>query len=169
MKIFELFFHLKTSSEHLQVLASAVRGLVLLGIGMSLVFPTMVIPELTNVINAGNSTEVIHLTASQSSWFGQSCHHTKMLPSLMVFLRISLIPGSLGLIFELVGSLLAGVPRESLGYKYSLIIVNVPICFAWLLLYYATEVWHVFVGNAMLGFTAGLIETPAVTYVGEIW
>lgn len=76
--------------------------------------------------------------------------------------------GSLGLIFEPVGSIIAGLLRETLGYKYSLIAVNVPICIAWALLYNATEIWHVFVGNALLGFTAGLIETPAVTYVGEI-
>lgn len=144
-------------------------------VGLSIQFPTIAIPALTDVVN--DSTEVIHLSPSAASWFGKHfrCvqHHIECifhrLKTNFNEIQIHFQLGSFGFMFETVGSLLAGVIREKLGYKYSLVVINIPACLAWILLYNAIESWQIFAGSALLGFTAGLMETPSANYVGETW
>lgn len=36
------------------------------------------------------------------------------------------------------------------------------------MLYRATSVWEIFIGNALLGLGSGLMDAPVIAYVGEI-
>lgn len=50
-----------------------------------------------------------------------------------------------------------------------MIVVNIPFAIAWLLLYYATDVWMILVAITLMGLAIGLMESPVITYIGEIW
>lgn len=77
--------------------------------------------------------------------------------------------GSIGYICEPLGSVVSGWISEPLGRKRAMLVVNIPHLIAWLLLYNATELWHIFLANILLGLGVGLMEAPILTYVGEIW
>ncbi|XP_055326069.1 facilitated trehalose transporter Tret1-like [Sitodiplosis mosellana] len=49
-----------------------------------------------------------------------------------------------------------------------MILVNVPLIIAWFLMYTAGSVWQIFVANILLGLGVGLMESPVITYIGEI-
>lgn len=49
-----------------------------------------------------------------------------------------------------------------------MLIVNVPFIIGWFMLYNATSVVEVFIANSCLGFGVGLMESPILTYIGEI-
>lgn len=53
--------------------------------------------------------------------------------------------------------------------KVAMMVVNLPLVIAWFLMYSASSVWQIFIANILLGLGAGLMETPIITYVGEIW
>lgn len=76
--------------------------------------------------------------------------------------------GSIAYIFQPIGSIVSGWFTDPLGRKKSMFIVNFPHVIAWFLMYKATEVWHIFVANVLLGLGVGLMEAPILTYVGEI-
>lgn len=50
-----------------------------------------------------------------------------------------------------------------------MIVVNIPFAVAWLLLYYANDVWMILVAITLMGLAIGLMESPVITYIGEIW
>lgn len=56
-----------------QVIASTVKNFLLLDLGLSIAFPTIVIPALTGLNDQVNPNETIHMTAAQASWLGE--HH----------------------------------------------------------------------------------------------
>lgn len=58
---------------------------------------------------------------------------------------------------------------DPVGRKRGMMVVNIPLVIAWLMMYNATAVWHMFVANTLLGLGVGLMESPVITYVGEIW
>lgn len=58
---------------------------------------------------------------------------------------------------------------DSLGRKWAMIVVNAPFAIAWLLLYYANDVWMILVAITLMGLAIGLMESPVITYIGEIW
>lgn len=58
---------------------------------------------------------------------------------------------------------------DSLGRKRSMIAVNVPFAIAWFMMYNATTVWEIFVANSLMGLAVGLMQSPVITYIGEIW
>lgn len=64
----EVFF--PTHNYFLQVIASTVKNFLLLDLGLSIAFPTIVIPALMGLNNALNPDETVHLTAVQASWLG---------------------------------------------------------------------------------------------------
>lgn len=47
---------------------------------------------------------------------------------------------------------------DPLGRKRSMILVNIPIVFGWLLLYNGDAIWKVFTGCAFLGLAIGLYK-----------
>lgn len=67
-----------------------------------------------------------------------------------------------------LGSLFSGWLTEPIGRKYGMMVVNVPHIAGWLVLYFATTIEAVFIAGAMLGWAVGFMETPTITYVGEI-
>lgn len=67
-----------------------------------------------------------------------------------------------------MGSLLSGWICEPFGRKRAMIVVNIPHIVSWLLLYYSTELWHIFLAFILFGFGDGLMEAPIITYIGEI-
>lgn len=50
-----------------------------------------------------------------------------------------------------------------------MLIVNIPLLCGWGLLYFGSSLTHVFIGMTLLGLGVGLMESPILTYVGEIW
>lgn len=54
-----------------QVLASSAKNFLLLDLGMSIAFPTIVIPALRGLKNR-DENEFLWLTDVQASWFGKS-------------------------------------------------------------------------------------------------
>lgn len=49
-----------------------------------------------------------------------------------------------------------------------MMMVNLPILIAWFMMYNATSTFEIFFAVALLGLGAGLMESPIITYVGEI-
>ncbi|XP_026313966.1 facilitated trehalose transporter Tret1-like [Hyposmocoma kahamanoa] len=122
-----------------QVLACLALDILLVGLGLSISFVTMVLPDVLD------AKEGISLTKKQASWFG-----------------------SMAFLCQPLGSLLSGPLLDYVGRKKALFIVNIPHVVAWLLMYYAWNVPSLFIGNALLGIGTGIMEAPSVTYVGEI-
>lgn len=50
-----------------------------------------------------------------------------------------------------------------------MILVNVPLIIAWFMMYNSKSVDEIFIANILLGFGSGLMESPVIAYVGEIW
>lgn len=124
-----------------QILASTAKNLILMDLGMTIAFPTIVIPALLS-----NKTGIgMSFSTSEASWFG-----------------------SIAFICQPLGSILSGIVLEPLGRKCSLLIVNFPHIVGWLTFYYATTIRTVFIANVILGLGVGFMEAPIITYVGEI-
>lgn len=49
-----------------------------------------------------------------------------------------------------------------------MLVVNLPLIVAWFMLYKASSVLQIFIANVLLGLGVGLMESPIITYVGEI-
>uniref|UniRef100_A0A1B6CRE8 Major facilitator superfamily (MFS) profile domain-containing protein n=1 Tax=Clastoptera arizonana TaxID=38151 RepID=A0A1B6CRE8_9HEMI len=122
-----------------QVLASTAKNLILLDLGMTIAFPTFVIPALLN------AKEGLSFTATQASWFG-----------------------SISFICQPLGSILSGILLEPLGRKYSMLIVNIPHIIGWLMLYSASSIFTMYAAAVIMGLGVGFMEAPIITYVGEI-
>lgn len=58
---------------------------------------------------------------------------------------------------------------DPLGRKRAMLIVNIPSIIAWLMTYNSTTFVEVLVAKAILGLGLGLMESPILTYIGEIW
>lgn len=58
---------------------------------------------------------------------------------------------------------------DSMGRKRGMMIVNIPLTIAWIIMYNANEIWHIFLANVLLGLGGGLAESPVLTYIGEVW
>ncbi|XP_068619870.1 facilitated trehalose transporter Tret1-like isoform X1 [Battus philenor] len=122
-----------------QVLACLALDFLLIGLGMSISFVTMVLPEVMD------AKEGLSIDQTQASWFG-----------------------SMAFLFQPLGSIFSGPLLDYFGRKKALLLVNIPHLVAWLLMYFAWNVPSLFVGNALLGLGTGIMEAPSVTYVGEV-
>ncbi|XP_072933464.1 facilitated trehalose transporter Tret1-like [Epargyreus clarus] len=122
-----------------QVLACLALDFLLVGLGMSISFVTMVLPDVLDA-KVGLS-----LNKKQASWFG-----------------------SMAFLCQPLGSVFSGPLLDYFGRKKALFIVNIPHLIAWLLMYYAWNVPSLFIANALLGIGTGIMEAPSVTYVGEV-
>lgn len=131
--------------SHFQILASTIKNFLLLDLGLSVAFPTIMIPALTGVANSYNADEYLKMSPSEASWFG-----------------------SIAYICQPVGSILSGLISEPLGRKRAMFLVNIPHVIAWIMMYNATTIFEVFAGNILFGLGVGLMEAPVITYVGEI-
>lgn len=50
-----------------------------------------------------------------------------------------------------------------------MMIVNCPLAIGWFIMSQANSVWNIFVAAILLGLGLGLMVSPVVRYVGEIW
>jgi hypothetical protein len=53
-----------------QILASSAKNLLLLDLGMSVAFPTILIPSLKG-LKAHDNNDILSITNAQASWFGE--------------------------------------------------------------------------------------------------
>ncbi|XP_055691194.1 facilitated trehalose transporter Tret1-like [Lutzomyia longipalpis] len=127
-----------------QILATTAKNLLMIQVGLSATFPTIAIPPLVGTIES-TEEEIFHFTPEEASWFG-----------------------SLAFICTPIGSILSGWVTEPIGRKNAMILVNLPHIAAWLILYFATSVHHMYVASILLGLGTGFVDAPVVTYVGEI-
>lgn len=114
-------------------------------LGLALGISTIMIPILRGLQTDRFPDEPLHFTAVESSWFG-----------------------SLAFMTQPIGSVVSGWITEQIGRKRAMLIVNIPHITAWAMLYWATSVWELFVAGVLLGLGVGLMESPIMTYVGEI-
>lgn len=56
---------------------------------------------------------------------------------------------------------------EKIGRKRSMLLVNIPLLITWLLLYFATNLFHLYLGLCLAGVSGGMLDTPAHIYTGE--
>ncbi|XP_025416372.1 facilitated trehalose transporter Tret1-like isoform X2 [Sipha flava] len=113
---------------------------MMLGFGMSLAIPTVVIGSL---MSDGVSRDMT-LTETEASWYGSVllvCHPT--------------------------GGLLSGLLQELIGRKWCLAAVSLPQLVGWYVLWRAENAFELYVSCVALGLSMGLSEAPVLTYVGE--
>ncbi|XP_055550643.1 uncharacterized protein LOC129733099 [Wyeomyia smithii] len=129
-----------------QFLAVGVKNVLLLGYGMTLGFPTIVIPAIQGGDGRVPSYEKdFILSREQISWLSS----------------INLICVPLGCVFS-------GMLTQPIGRRRAMQIVNIPMLIAWLLFHFADDVHFLYCGLALAGFSGGLSEAPVLTYVSEI-
>ncbi|XP_055303202.1 facilitated trehalose transporter Tret1-like [Sitodiplosis mosellana] len=128
-----------------QFCATTVENLLLFDMGLCHSFPFIIIAALTGFPNKHNLNETLSLTPIEASWLA-----------------------SIGYISEPIGSLLSALITDALGRKVAMMVVNIPLVVAWFLMYSASSVWQIFLAIVLLGLGAGLMESPIITYVGEI-
>uniref|UniRef100_A0A0A9WSX5 Facilitated trehalose transporter Tret1 n=4 Tax=Lygus hesperus TaxID=30085 RepID=A0A0A9WSX5_LYGHE len=124
-----------------QIIASTVKNLLLMDLGMTIAFSTIVIPVLLD----GKDSKGLVFTEENASWFGSiiyACQPT--------------------------GSVLSGLVLESLGRKYAMMAVNVPHILGWFLLYSAGSHLALYMAAMIMGLGVGFMEAPIITYIGEI-
>lgn len=114
-------------------------------LGMALAFPTISIPVLLGLQSDRYPDEMMHFTAEEASWFG-----------------------SLAFMTQPIGSVISGWITEQIGRKRAMLIVNVPHIIGWAMLYYAQNNTVLFIAGVLMGLGVGLMESPIMTYVGEI-
>ncbi|XP_052754097.1 facilitated trehalose transporter Tret1-like isoform X2 [Galleria mellonella] len=117
-----------------QVLACLALDFLLIGLGMSISFVTMVLPDVLD------AKEGVSITKKQASWFG-----------------------SMAFLCQPFGSLFSGPLLDYFGRKRALFLVNIPHVIAWLLMHYAWDVPSLFIANALLGIGTGIMEAPSIT------
>ncbi|KAK9886077.1 hypothetical protein WA026_014862 [Henosepilachna vigintioctopunctata] len=124
-----------------QITAVTVKNIVLLGYGMSLGFPTLLIPDLSR----RNVDDPLYLGPEGISWIAS--------------INLFAIP---------FGCLVSGVVTQPLGRRRSMQLINIPFGICWIVYYFSSEAWHILVTLAITGLAGGLKETPVLTYVVEI-
>ncbi|XP_058825729.1 uncharacterized protein LOC131685795 isoform X2 [Topomyia yanbarensis] len=129
-----------------QFLAVGVKNVLLLGYGMTLGFPTIVIPAIQGGDGRVPSYEKdFTLNREEISWLSS----------------INLICVPLGCVFS-------GMLTQPIGRRKAMQIVNIPMLIAWLLFHFAEDAHFLYCGLALAGFSGGLSEAPVLTYVSEI-
>ncbi|XP_013179479.1 PREDICTED: facilitated trehalose transporter Tret1-like [Papilio xuthus] len=124
-----------------QIIAVSVKNLLILGYGMTLGFPTILIPA----VSQPQDGEILHLNNTQVSWIS-----------------------SINLIVVPLGCALSGVVTSPLGRRRAMQAVNLPFIIAWLLFYYSKTAVYLYAALFLTGLAGGLLEAPVLTYVAEI-
>lgn len=122
-----------------QILAVTAKNTLALNFGLSIGFPTIVIPALL-----APDADII-LSKEQISWLGS--------------LFFIVIP---------VGCLFSGPCIHHFGRRRVMIILCIPFCFAWWLFSVANTALLLFLAVSLHGMVNGLLEAPILTYVAEV-
>ncbi|RDD39540.1 Facilitated trehalose transporter Tret1-2-like protein [Trichoplax sp. H2] len=109
-------------------------------VGYSLQYSSPTIPQLT-IPSAGN----LYLSSGNTSLFA----------SLLAI-------GAAG------GALIGGKISDQLGRRSTLILSSIPSMAGWLLIAYATAVWHLLVGRTLCGIGVGISSLAVPIYLAEI-
>ncbi|XP_050437238.1 uncharacterized protein LOC126843634 [Adelges cooleyi] len=123
-----------------QSLATIAQSFLLIGLGMELTIPTLVIGDLYQ-----DKSEGFRLSTTEASWFGSIlyvCHPT--------------------------GSFLSGFLQERFGRKRCMLMANVPSILGWILLYFTESTTMLYAASLSMGMSIGFSEAPILSYVGEI-
>ncbi|XP_017088653.2 facilitated trehalose transporter Tret1 isoform X2 [Drosophila bipectinata] len=128
-----------------QFLAVSIKNILLFGYGMTLGFPTIVIPAIQGGEGRSETSGDIILNKDEISWFS-----------------------SINLICVPLGCLFSGIITQPLGKRRAMQFVNLPILAAWLLFHFATRTEHLYAALCLAGLGGGLMEAPVLTYVAEI-
>ncbi|XP_065355023.1 facilitated trehalose transporter Tret1 [Calliphora vicina] len=126
-----------------QFLAVSVKNILLFVYGMTLGFPTIVIPAIQG--GDGREPSDIVLNKDEISWFS-----------------------SINLICVPLGCLFSGLLTQPIGKRRAMQIVNLPILASWLLFHFSTKTEHLYAALCLSGLGGGLMEAPVLTYVAEI-
>ncbi|KAK9888537.1 hypothetical protein WA026_000783 [Henosepilachna vigintioctopunctata] len=132
---------LLSASALAQICAVSVKNTILIGFGMSIGFPTILIPVLSN----RDKTEPFSLDAEGLSWIG-----------------------SISLICIPLGALVSGMLTQPLGRRRTMQLISVPFFVSWMFYYFSSNIWHIFTALIISGVTGGLMESPVLTYVAEV-
>ncbi|XP_072375719.1 facilitated trehalose transporter Tret1-like isoform X2 [Diabrotica undecimpunctata] len=124
-----------------QIIAVFIKNTLLFIHGMSLGFPTILVPG----ISGNDRSETILFGQDEISWIS-----------------------SINLIFIPMGCLISGSITQAIGRKRAMQIINIPFIVSWLLFHFSTKSWIIFVAASILGFSGGLLEAPVLTYVAEV-
>ncbi|XP_070506826.1 facilitated trehalose transporter Tret1-like [Chironomus tepperi] len=127
-----------------QVLAVSVKNIVLIGFGMTLGFPTVLISSLKNH-DDDLENDGLSLNKEQISWIS-----------------------SLNLICVPLGCIFSGSFATFIGRRRAMQLVNVPIFISWIIFFYSQHVYQLYIALAISGITGGMLEAPVLTYVAEI-
>ncbi|XP_033163959.1 facilitated trehalose transporter Tret1 isoform X1 [Drosophila mauritiana] len=128
-----------------QFLAVSIKNILLFGYGMTLGFPTIVIPAIQGGEGRSETSGDILLNKDEISWFS-----------------------SINLICVPLGCLFSGLLTQPLGKRRAMQFVNLPILAAWLMFHFATRTEHLYAALCLAGLGGGLMEAPVLTYVAEI-
>ncbi|XP_065723249.2 facilitated trehalose transporter Tret1 isoform X2 [Drosophila suzukii] len=128
-----------------QFLAVSIKNILLFGYGMTLGFPTIVIPAIQGGEGRSETSGDIVLNKDEISWFS-----------------------SINLICVPLGCLFSGLLTQPLGKRRAMQFVNLPILAAWLMFHFATRTEHLYAALCLAGLGGGLMEAPVLTYVAEI-
>ncbi|XP_055312540.1 facilitated trehalose transporter Tret1 isoform X2 [Sitodiplosis mosellana] len=128
-----------------QFLAVGCKNLVLLGYGMTIGFPTIIIPAIQGGDARDASKGEFKLSDDQVSWLS-----------------------SINLLCVPLGCFLSGMLTEPTGKRRAMQLVNVPMIVSWLLFYFSTNVNYLYTGLCLSGLSGGLMEAPVLTYVAEV-
>ncbi|XP_031636749.1 facilitated trehalose transporter Tret1 isoform X2 [Contarinia nasturtii] len=128
-----------------QFLAVGCKNLVLLGYGLSLGFPTIIIPAIQGGDARDSSKGEFLLTKNQISWLS-----------------------SINLLCVPLGCFLSGMFTEPTGKRRAMQLVNLPMIVSWMLFYMSTSVTYLYAGLCLSGLSGGLMEAPVLTYVAEV-
>ncbi|KAF5288909.1 hypothetical protein FQA39_LY03788 [Lamprigera yunnana] len=124
-----------------QIVAVMVKNLLLVAFGMTLGYPTILIPGLSG----NDANEEFRLNQEQVSWIG-----------------------SINLMCVPLGCILSGVITQPVGRRRSMQIITIPLALSWVIFKFANQVWHIYLALSITGLCGGLVEAPVLSYVAEI-
>ncbi|XP_031620230.1 facilitated trehalose transporter Tret1-like [Contarinia nasturtii] len=114
-----------------------VKNLILLGWGLILGYPTILLPGL-------DKDSDWPLSGDEISWIG-----------------------SINLLCVPLGSLTSGLLMEKLGKRRMMQLLNLPMLAAWALLYYANSLTQIYIALGLSGMSGGLLEAPLLLYIAD--
>lgn len=135
----EPYTEISAKADLAQGLATLANSMMFLGVGMMVAISTII----NGVLH--NSNGELSLDDDQASWVG-----------------------SLMMLFQPVGCIISGFLQQFIGRKTGMLLMNIPELIAWILMYTANSPKMLFISVIMMGLSAGFMEAPGLSYIGEI-